>query len=76
MFKSVPLQSQAAITAIGAYLPLSILNNDELSQLVDTNDEWIVQRTGIHDACAGFVSALLTANGLILTGLHRKILMK
>jgi len=144
MFRSGPVHSNAAITAIGAYLPSRILTNADLERMVDTNDEWIVQRTGIRErriaadhefcsdlaiaavrdladrhradladvdyiltatstpdtvfpsvsarvqtafgipaagavdlqaACAGFVSALQTANALILSGLHRKILV-
>lgn len=31
----------------GSYLPKKILTNDELSQMVETNDEWITNRTGI-----------------------------
>ncbi|MCC3377293.1 ketoacyl-ACP synthase III [Cohnella sp. REN36] len=137
-------RSAAAITAIGSYVPESRLTNDDLSRLVDTNDEWIVRRTGIRErrvagkdeyasdlavravrdlldryptrtedidgilvatttpdtpfpsvaarvqmafgmpaalafdmnaACAGFVSALQTAGGLLLTGAYRKILV-
>ncbi|SFA93472.1 3-oxoacyl-[acyl-carrier-protein] synthase-3 [Cohnella sp. OV330] len=140
----MPLQSRSAITAIGSHVPQRRLTNEELSALVDTNDEWIVRRTGIRErriaadgeftshlaiaavrdlldryptatddidgvlvatttpdnpfpsvasrvqdafgfkaalafdlnaACAGFVSALQTANGLILTGMYRKILV-
>lgn len=40
---------KAAITGIGGYLPSYILNNDELSKMVDTNDEWIMQRIGIKE---------------------------
>ncbi|CAN7572355.1 ketoacyl-ACP synthase III [Paenibacillus sp. LjRoot56] len=46
MSSSTPLQ--ARISAIGTYVPEHILTNDELSRMVDTNDEWIVQRTGIR----------------------------
>ncbi|MBB6675598.1 ketoacyl-ACP synthase III [Cohnella nanjingensis] len=136
--------SAAAITAIGSYVPEARLTNDDLSRMVDTNDEWIVRRTGIYErriaasdefssdlairavrdlldryptdagdidgiivatttpdtpfpsvasyvqrafgiraslafdlnaACAGFVSALQTAGGLLLTGAYRKILV-
>jgi len=136
--------SQAAITAIGSYVPEKVITNADLERLVDTNHEWIVRRTGIvqrHQAaegqfssdlaieavkdlqrhfpvslldtdailvatttpdmpcpsvasrvqqafgiaecfaadvsaaCAGFVSALQLANGLILTGAYRKILV-
>ncbi|MES1152745.1 MAG: beta-ketoacyl-ACP synthase III, partial [Dongia sp.] len=34
--------------AVGAYLPKRIVTNDELAQRIDTNDEWITQRTGIR----------------------------
>ncbi|UVI33747.1 ketoacyl-ACP synthase III [Paenibacillus spongiae] len=136
--------SHASITAFGAYVPQRILSNADLERIVDTSDEWIVQRTGIHErrvasegefcsdlcfaavrdmqarfgsvltdvdfilvatstpdtffpsmssrvqaefgieacgaadiqaACAGFVTALQLANGLLLTGAHRKILV-
>ena len=40
---------KACITGIGGYVPDYILNNKELETLVDTNDEWIVARTGIHE---------------------------
>src|SRR5471030_2136915 len=39
----------AAITAIGGYAPDYILTNEELSHMVDTNDEWITSRTGIKE---------------------------
>ncbi|TMV52978.1 ketoacyl-ACP synthase III [Paenibacillus mesophilus] len=134
----------AGITAIGSYVPDRVLTNDDLAQMVDTNDEWIVQRTGIRErricapnqftsdlciaavenmvarypvtvqdadlilvathtpdypfpsvacqvqahfdianagaidlnaTCAGFVYALHIANGLIVSGLHRKVLV-
>lgn len=39
----------AAITGIGAYVPDYILDNNELSQMVDTSDEWIMQRIGIKE---------------------------
>ena len=40
---------RAAITAIEAYLPNYVLTNDELSQLVDTSDDWIMSRVGIKE---------------------------
>lgn len=43
------LHSKARITAIGSYVPERILTNGDLERLVDTNDEWIVQRTGIKE---------------------------
>ena len=36
------------ISGIGSYLPEKILTNDELSKMVDTSNEWIVERTGIE----------------------------
>jgi 3-oxoacyl-[acyl-carrier-protein] synthase III len=40
---------RAAITGIGACVPEYILNNEELSTMVDTSDEWIMQRIGIKE---------------------------
>lgn len=37
----------AAITGVGGYVPDYILDNEELSRMVDTNDEWIMSRIGI-----------------------------
>lgn len=37
------------ITGIGGYVPERILDNAGLERMVDTNDEWIVQRTGIRE---------------------------
>ncbi|MCU6710418.1 ketoacyl-ACP synthase III [Paenibacillus sp. J5C_2022] len=138
------VKSQAAITAIGSYVPSRILTNEDLEKMVDTSHEWIVQRTGIHErriaaeneytsdlifraidnmtsrygtqlhdadyvivatstpdtvfpsmaarvcgyigakacgsvdlqaACAGFTAGLQLANALLLTGIHRKVLV-
>lgn len=137
-------KSTARITAIGSYVPEKRLTNLDLEQLVETNDEWILQRTGIRErriageheftsdisvkaaqdlaerygksfddvdliiactmtpdfktpsvaamvqaklnipnagaidlnaACAGFSYGLQMANGLITSGLHKKILV-
>ena len=40
---------RAAITGVGAFLPEYRLNNHELSTLVETSDEWIMQRIGIKE---------------------------
>lgn len=37
------------ITGLGCYVPDRVLTNDELSELVDTTDEWITTRTGIKE---------------------------
>ncbi len=41
MFRSV-------VTGCGSFLPSKIVTNDDLAKLVDTSDDWIAQRTGIH----------------------------
>jgi 3-oxoacyl-[acyl-carrier-protein] synthase III len=40
---------RAAITGVGAFLPEYRLTNDEISTMVDTSDEWIMQRIGIKE---------------------------
>lgn len=141
---SPAFQSRAAVTAIGSHVPKGIITNADLERLVDTNNEWIVRRTGIltrhraeeneftshlaaaavrnlidryaveigdvdgiivatttpdmpfpsvasqvqkafgiaqalavdiNAACAGFVTGLQMANGLILTGAYKKVLV-
>ena len=44
-----PSPLKAAITAVGAYVPEDKLTNADLEKMVDTNDEWIVARTGISE---------------------------
>ena len=39
----------AAITAVGGYVPDTKLTNFDLEKMVDTNDEWIKSRTGIEE---------------------------
>jgi len=39
----------AVITGIGGYVPEYILTNEELSRMVETDDEWITTRVGIKD---------------------------
>lgn len=39
----------AAITAVGGYVPDFVLTNKELEKMVETNDEWIISRTGIKE---------------------------
>ena len=40
---------RSVILGCGAYLPAQVLTNEDLARKVDTSDEWIVQRTGIHE---------------------------
>ncbi|MCY9139424.1 ketoacyl-ACP synthase III [Peribacillus frigoritolerans] len=42
-------KSKARITAIGSYVPEKRLTNKDLEKMVETNDEWIVKRTGIKE---------------------------
>lgn len=37
------------ISGVGSYLPEKVLTNDDLSKIVDTSNDWIVGRTGIHE---------------------------
>ena len=39
----------ARITAFGSYVPKEIITNSDIEKFVETNDEWIVQRTGIKE---------------------------
>jgi 3-oxoacyl-[acyl-carrier-protein] synthase-3 len=40
---------RAKITALGTYVPPQILTNQDLEKMVDTNDQWIMERTGIRE---------------------------
>jgi len=40
---------RSIVAGVGAYLPERVMTNAELADLVDTSDEWIVQRTGIRE---------------------------
>ena len=39
----------SSIIGTGSYMPARIMTNDDLSKIVDTNDEWITSRTGIKE---------------------------
>ena len=54
------------ITGIGGYVPDYILTNEELSRMVDTNDEWIMTRVGIKER------HILTEEGLGTSYMARK----
>jgi 3-oxoacyl-[acyl-carrier-protein] synthase-3 len=41
--------TRAKIVGMGAYAPKRVLSNADLEAMVETNDEWIVQRTGIRE---------------------------
>lgn len=40
---------RSVMTGVGAHLPARVLTNADLSKMVDTTDEWIVERTGIRE---------------------------
>lgn len=56
----------AVITGIGGYVPDYVLSNEELSRMVDTNDEWIMTRVGIKER------RILTEEGLGTSYMARK----
>jgi len=39
---------RSAVTGVGSYLPEQVVTNADLAKIVDTSDEWIVERTGIR----------------------------
>ena len=43
-----PAATRAAILGLGMHVPPQVLTNDDLARLVDTSNEWIVERTGIR----------------------------
>jgi 3-oxoacyl-[acyl-carrier-protein] synthase-3 len=45
----LPNARRAKITALGTYVPPRILTNQDLEKMVDTTNEWILERTGIHE---------------------------
>ncbi|MGL4852692.1 MAG: beta-ketoacyl-ACP synthase III [Phocaeicola sp.] len=56
----------AVITGVGGYVPSYVLTNDEISRMVDTNDEWIMTRIGIKER------RILSEEGLGTSYLARK----
>ena len=49
MIGNATSNGRVSITGIGAYAPERVMKNDELAQIVDTSDEWIIERTGIRE---------------------------
>jgi len=45
----LPKPIRAKITALGTYVPPRILSNKDLETMVDTTDQWILERTGIRE---------------------------
>ena len=40
---------RTAVTGVGAYLPDEVVTNQDLAKVIDTSDDWIFERTGIHE---------------------------
>ncbi|MGP8270181.1 MAG: beta-ketoacyl-ACP synthase III [Terracidiphilus sp.] len=67
---------RAKISALGTYVPPQVLTNKDLEKMVDTNDQWIMERTGIRerhvlakgqgvsDMCAEAARRCLKARGI------------
>ncbi len=61
-------QYRSRISGTGSYLPEKRLTNDDLAKMVDTNDQWIRERTGIASrriAAEGQVTSDLAYNASI-----------
>jgi len=67
---------RSVVLGCGSYLPSRVLTNSELAQKVDTSDDWIVQRTGIHErriAAAGEATSDMGINAAKAALAHAKI---
>jgi 3-oxoacyl-[acyl-carrier-protein] synthase III len=67
---------RSVVLGCGSYLPSRVLTNDELAHTVDTSDEWIVQRTGIHErriAAAGETTSAMALQAAKSALAHAKI---
>jgi 3-oxoacyl-[acyl-carrier-protein] synthase-3 len=56
---------RSVILGCGSYLPHQVLTNEDLARKVETSDDWIVQRTGIHErriAAPGETTAQMATN--------------
>ncbi len=53
------------VRGVGSYLPREVLTNDDIAKIVETSDEWIVERTGIkrrHRAAPGETTSVLATH--------------
>ena len=52
------MEKAVGILGLGCYVPEKVLTNHDLEKIVETSDEWIVERTGIknrHIAAEGYI---------------------
>jgi 3-oxoacyl-[acyl-carrier-protein] synthase III len=67
---------RSVVLGCGCYLPARIMTNAELAEKVDTSDDWIVQRTGIHErhiAADGEVTSDLALRAAQAALAHAKV---
>ena len=67
---------RSVVLGCGSYLPSLVLTNGELAQTVETSDEWIVQRTGIHErriAATGELTSDLALHAARAALAHAKV---
>jgi 3-oxoacyl-[acyl-carrier-protein] synthase-3 len=67
---------RSVVLGCGSYLPSRVLTNGELAQTVETSDDWIVQRTGIHErriAATGEVTSDLALHAAKAALAHAKV---
>ena len=66
----------AGIVGLGAYVPPNIMTNEDWSKLVDTSDEWIIEKTGIKErrvagteTCTSDLAVIASRNAINEAGL-------
>ena len=67
---------RSVVLGCGSYLPSRVLTNTELAQTVETSDDWIVQRTGIHErriAAPGELTSDLSLHAAQAALAHAKV---
>jgi 3-oxoacyl-[acyl-carrier-protein] synthase III len=67
---------KAKITALGCYTPPDVLTNHDLEKMVDTNDQWILERVGIrerHIAPAGMATSDMAIEAARCALAHRGV---
>jgi 3-oxoacyl-[acyl-carrier-protein] synthase-3 len=67
---------RSVILGCGSYLPSQVLTNSDLALKVDTSDDWIVQRTGIHErriAAKGEMTSDLAVHAAQAALAHAKV---